>query len=236
MTKPVLTQYDTDAEEYIEVLPKDEHKAIQKVLDRKNPVPSKRDKHKEHSSLSIRRDNPGGDWLRHQLDVPEVKELNSKGSPKRFGATTAWYPDDVLLPVSLLSRLKGASGEHTFVREESFNWLKGYMEENNKLPPMPHNAREQQTPMIQVNYAGDPWINEGNHRIKVAKALGWKYLPVSIRYYLGGEDVSDNHLSPRKVSYYHDKALAEGYTVKNFRGVLEETATIKELKVYETKK
>ena len=220
MTNPILTQYDTDAEDYVEVLPKDEKEAMQKVLDNKNPVPPKRDKHKEQASLHLRHDNPGGRWLKENLEDPNIHSYNSKGSPKSFGDTTAWYEEDVLIPVSTLSKIKGASGEHNFVREHDFNSLKRYMTKNNRLPPTSPSSSSQNTPMIQVNYVGDAWVSEGNHRIKVAKALGWKYLPVTIRYYLGGEDMDEGPLSPRKVEVFHAKALSEGYTVKNFKGVL----------------
>lgn len=220
MNRPVLTQYDPDEEDYEEVLPKDEPKAMQIVLDRRIPTPSKRDKKQETSSLRLRVDNPGGKWLQEKLKDPSVTKYNSKGSPMSFGSVTAYYDKDVLIPVRVLAKLKGVSGEHTFVRQESFSSLKKFMSENNKLPPLPHDLNTQYTPFIQVNYAGDAWINEGNHRVKVAADLGWEYLPVAIRYFLGGEDEDEGPLSPRKVNYYNEKALAQGYSVEDFRGTL----------------
>lgn len=218
MTKPILTQYDPDAEDYVEVLPKDESKAMQQVLNKQTPTTKKRKE--QASSLQLRTDNPGGRWLAGKLEDPSVKKFNSKGAPERFGEDTAYYSTDVLVPVSVLSKLKGAQGEHTFVREESLAWLKNFMEENNKLPPLPHSPERQYVPFIQVNYAGDAWINEGNHRIKVAKLLGWDYLPVRIQYHLGGEDISDGVLAPTRVKAYHSKALSEGYDITNFQGKL----------------
>lgn len=43
-------------------------------------------------------------------------------------------------------------------------------------------------PFIMVDYSGQPWVNEGNHRIMAAKKLGWKYLPTEVRYFAGGEE------------------------------------------------
>lgn len=219
MAKPILTQYDPDAEDYVEVLPKDENKAMQQVLDKHTPTPKKR---KEQASLTLYTDNPGGRWLAGKLEDPSVKKLNSKGAPERFGEDTASFSGDTLIPVRVLANLKGASGEHTFVREESFSWLKNFMEENNKLPSLTHSPDRQYVPFIQVNYEGEAWVNEGNHRIKVAKALGWEYLPVRIQYHLGGEDITEGVLSPTKVKAYHAKALSAGYSSDNFQGKLGE--------------
>jgi hypothetical protein len=40
---------------------------------------------------------------------------------------------------------------------------------------------------INVQYDGEAMINEGNRRTLIAKTLGWKYVPVEIRYFAGGE-------------------------------------------------
>jgi len=47
----------------------------------------------------------------------------------------------------------------------------------------------QYAPYINVDQFGVPWVNEGNHRIMAAKALGWKFLPTEITYHSGGEAV-----------------------------------------------
>jgi hypothetical protein len=74
------------------------------------------------------------------------------------------------------------------------------MEETGKLPLSDPDdpASGEYAPFITVGYDGVPWVSEGNHRIMAAKALGWKTLPVELRYFDGGER-TEGLLSPEKV-------------------------------------
>jgi hypothetical protein len=92
------------------------------------------------------------------------------------------------------------------------------MEKTNRLPEI---DGKQYAPFITVDYEGEAWISEGNHRIKAAAALGWKYLPVEVRYFTGGEEQS-GALEPSKVKKYDSQAVSEGFEFDDkFRGKLD---------------
>ena len=54
-------------------------------------------------------------------------------------------------------------------------------------------------PFINVAYNGEAWVNEGNHRIMAAAALGWDTLPVELRYFDGGERIEHGAMYPAKI-------------------------------------
>lgn len=221
MSKYILTQYDADEQDFVEVFSKDENKAMSEVLRRVNAPKTKLPRKKvETAALTLRQDNPGGKWLENKLKDPSVHELNAKGAPERFGEDTATFNESVLLPVKLLQGLPGCRGEQNFVREDDYASLYKYMSENNKLPPPYDGSPKQYAPFLQINFEGKAWVNEGNHRIKVAKALGWEYLLVDVQYHLGGEDVSTGDFAPAKVKAHTARAVSKGYDIKNFRGDL----------------
>ena len=144
-------------------------------------------------------DNPGGDWLARKIKSAKEKGRNEYGAP-HFGDATASFRKNVNLPVDLLATFKGRRGEQGQVREKDLAWLKKQMEETGKLPLLDKDdpASEEYAPFITVGYDGIPWVSEGNHRIMAAKALGWKTLPVELRYFDGGER-TEGLLSPEKV-------------------------------------
>jgi hypothetical protein len=141
-------------------------------------------------------DNPGGEWLENEVEDVQAAGTNNFGAPKRFGAITAWFSERVMLPVDIAAKVKGVRGEQRNVRNDNLAWLIDYMKTNNHLP-LGASGREY-APLITVDYSGTPWVNEGNHRIMAAKALGWKYIPVDIKYFAGGEK-QDSILSPERV-------------------------------------
>jgi len=147
-------------------------------------------------------DNPGGDWLARKVKYAEEKGRDEYGAP-HLGDVTASFRK-VNLPVDLLATLKGLRGEQGNVREQDLAWLKSHMEETGKLPLLDKDdpASEEYVPFITVGYDGVPWVSEGNHRIMAAKALGWKTLPVELRYFDGGER-AEGLLFPEKVSSLH---------------------------------
>ena len=172
----------------------------------------------EFASLALYLDNPGGEWISSQHAQCKKEGKNSHGAPNRFGPVTGSFSRGVLIPVSMLSYVDGVMGEQGRTREESFDWLKKEMSENNRLPL--GNSGSQYKPFIVVDYTGRPWVNEGNHRIKVAKALGWEYLPVELRYFSGGEEAG-GPFSPEKIKQYDATGVSNGFTPGNdFQGQL----------------
>jgi hypothetical protein len=144
-------------------------------------------------------DNPGGDWLAgKQRDFREGGR-DQYGVPKRMGPVTGAFRKRVLIPVEKLAEVPGMRGEQRNVRSDSLSWLVDHMGETGKLPL--YDGKEY-SPFIQVDASGQPWVNEGNHRIMAAKQLGWKYLPVEVRYFSGGEQ-SAGDWSPESLMKDH---------------------------------
>jgi len=141
--------------------------------------------------------------------------------PKDFGPDTASFNRDVLFPVSLLADIPGLTGEETFEREESMRYLLPFMETYNHLPTYKTFRGEelQTSPFIQVWINGKWYVNEGNHRIKVARRLGWKYIPLQIRWFSGADlESHPEGFTPEQVIAFDTLAHNEGYSVINFRG------------------
>jgi len=175
----------------------------------------------EFASLTLHVDNPGGRWLAGQQAQCKEDGKNSYGAPNRFGPVTASFSRAVLFPVHLLSLIDGVMGEQGRTREDSVAWLKNEMETHNRLPL--GSSGNQYKPLIVVDYRGTPWVNEGNHRIKVAKMLGWEFLPVEVRYFSGGEEAK-SPLTPDKVKQYDAMGVSAGYsTGDDFVGKITQT-------------
>ena len=149
------------------------------------------------SQPSLKVDNPGGDWLQDKIDYAKKKGPNSFGVP-HMGSVTGYFGGSVYVPVSILKNIPGARGEQNNVRKDDLESLTSYMKKTGKLPPMSQTNDKEYTPFIMVGYDGTPWVNEGNHRIMAAAALGWETLPIELRYFDGGEDV-DGPLHPDKL-------------------------------------
>lgn len=149
------------------------------------------------SQPTLHTDNPGGEWLKDKIDYAKKKGPNPYGVP-HMGSITGYFNGPVEVPVSILKTIPGARGEQNNVRKDDLEWLKNYMKTNNRLPPVSSTNDKEYTPFIVVGYDGKPWVNEGNHRIMAASELGWKTLPVEIRYFDGGEKI-DGLLSPNKI-------------------------------------
>jgi len=154
----------------------------------------------EQATLKI--DNPGGTWLQDKIEDIEAAGVNQYGAPKRFGSATAWFTEPVMIPVEVAAKVRGERGEQDNVRKDSLTWLINFMKTNNHLPK--NDRGEEYAPFIVVDHSGTPWVNEGNHRIMAAKALGWKYIPVELKYFTGGEN-QDGLLSPTKVKNWNEQ-------------------------------
>ena len=175
----------------------------------------------EETTLKFIQDNPGGSWLDGKREDAEHHKKNDHGAPRRFGTVTGYFNRKVLLPVSLVSKFKGIQGEQSNVRQDSLEWLVKNMKETGMLPT---ESGKQYAPFITVDQTGEPWVNEGNHRIMAAKKLGWEFMPVEVRYFNGGED-EPGPLEPKDAIKYDSKARAEGFEPDdNFKATEKEVA------------
>jgi hypothetical protein len=132
-------------------------------------------------------DNPGGEWLKHEQNRIISKGKDSYGVPT-LGSVTGYFSHPVNIPIEKLIKVPGRRGEQNNVRPESLEWLKSEMGKSKSLPK--NESGSEQYPFIQVDHEGKPWVNEGNHRIMAAHALGWKHIPVRVQYHSGGEEIN----------------------------------------------
>jgi len=168
--------------------------------------------------------NPGGEWLRHKKEKSIEDGRLSSGVPRRFGSATAYFrakenvvnssTRTLLIPVDIAAKFQGMNDEQRNVRSGNLKYLTDYMGKNNRLP-FEQDGKTHYSPYINVYQNGTPYVNEGNHRIMAAKALGWKYIPLAIDYFNGAE-LENGPLSPAKAIEYDRKAHEEGYTLVNY--------------------
>jgi len=144
--------------------------------------------------LSI--DVPNEQWLQDKIDYAKSKGRDEWGAPF-FGTTTAYVRPNPQVSVVRLEMLKGMRNEQNNVRKKDLEWLMATMEKTGKLPLT--DQGEEYPPFVMVAYNGEAWVNEGNHRIMAAYRLGWKKMPVEIRYFDGGERVEDGIMYPGKI-------------------------------------
>jgi hypothetical protein len=169
----------------------------------------------------LRTDNPGGDWLKEKRRQSIEDGTKDFGVPIRFGAVTGTFREGnkirkPLIPVDVLAKLQGVNAEQQNVRQKDLEAIKKIMDETGRLPQSRDGG--DYVPFINVYQDGTAYVNEGNHRIMAAKALGFKYLPVEISYYNGAELVKDGDLSPELVTSYDMQARDDKITLDNYRG------------------
>lgn len=142
-------------------------------------------------------DVPDEEWLASQRRWIQQKGRNNYGVPY-MEKTTGYVrePSHVELPVSLLARIPGAQNEQRNVREKDLAAIIQIMQDTGKLPFW--HGREYK-PFVAVAWDGSAWVMEGNHRIMAAKRLGWKTLPVELKYFDGGERIRSGVLYPGKI-------------------------------------
>lgn len=145
---------------------------------------------------SLRVDVPNDTWLQSKIEYAQDRGRNRFGAPY-MGSTTAWSTEPVVLPVSLLKTIPGLRGEQQNVRKDDLEAIMRIMRDTGRLPLT--DSGEEYAPFIQVAYNGEPWVNEGNHRIMAAAALGFESLPVELKYYDGGERIKSGPLYPGRI-------------------------------------
>lgn len=139
-------------------------------------------------------DVPNEDWLNDAIAYAKQKSPDRNGLPY-MGKTTATVKK-VEVPVGLLKRIPGMRNEQQNVRQGDLAAIMKIMNDTGKLPL---DRGEEYKPFINVAYDGSAWVNEGNHRIMAAAALGWNELPVQISYFDGGERVESGPMYPGKI-------------------------------------
>lgn len=146
-------------------------------------------------------DVPNEKWLQDKIDYTKSKGRDKFGAPF-FTSTTAYFKQNVRVPIQILRRLPGIEGEQQNVRTKDLIAIKKIMKSTGKLPM--HNNKEY-VPFIMVAYNGEAWVFNGNHRIMAAAELfdegdkRFAELPIELRYFDGGERVKSGVLSPEKI-------------------------------------
>lgn len=168
------------------------------------------------------KDIPNKDWLEHKRDRARLRGFGDVGS--HIGsAITGGFQDNVVVPTKVLREIQGLNLEQQNVRPDSLEYLKDYMSKNKHLPkwysgydiyktgyhggvgrnlPLGVEGVREDVPFIQVDQYGQPFVNEGNHRIMTADKLGWENLPIELRYFEGG-NIERGLLSPELIKEYN---------------------------------
>jgi len=173
--------------------------------------------------LELYIDNPakGGDdrgieWLENKRKRSLENGFNDSDSLNVMGPVTGTYNREAFIPIDILANIKGYHGEQGRVREPDLKWLVSHMKKTGKLPPSEAYNHGEYPPLIAVDQRGEVRVLEGNHRIMAAKKVGFEVLPVTIRFFNGGEQ-EQSILSPDKVEQYDTKALSQGYTFGKYQ-------------------
>ena len=135
--------------------------------------------HGAFGEARLKEDIPSDAWMAEKVRYAKESGVNGFGVPKSFGPVTGSFSRPLMLPVSLLAKVKGERGEQENRRQDSLNYIRSFIEENAKLPSGP--------PFLVVDPFGTPWFNEGNHRVMVSEEMGVRHIPVEVRYFSGSQ-------------------------------------------------
>lgn len=146
---------------------------------------------------------PNEEWLQHAIDYVSKQPKDGFGRPRMI-EVTGRFNRPVVGSIGRLVSIPGARGEQSNVRENDLQAIMKIMRETGKLP-LGRDGKEY-VPLIGVDYTGQPWVLEGNHRIMAAWNLytkehndKWDRMPVEIRYFDGGER-ADGPLNPKRIA------------------------------------
>lgn len=148
-------------------------------------------------------DVPNKEWLQGKIDYAKKKGRDRFGAPG-FNATTAYYSNDVRVPIEILRQLPGMRGEQQNVRQQDFEAIKKILKDTGRLPITKYG--KEYVPFVMVAYNGEAWVNEGNHRIMAAAELydegdkRFASLPIELKYFDGGERIKSGPLYPGRLS------------------------------------
>lgn len=157
---------------------------------------------------------PNDEYFRDKQEYARSRSPTRYGVPYTSTITGYFSGSQVaVVPVSLLKRFRGNKAEQENVRRHDVDAIKKIMQETGKLP-LSRDGTEYM-PYIVVAYNGQPIVFDGNHRIMAAAELGWRELPVEIKYFDGGERIESGPLHPSKVK------LTDGSYIGPQEGVME---------------
>jgi hypothetical protein len=146
----------------------------------------------------IRRDNPGGEWLKHERR--RADERVHSGDTKVSGAVTGYLKKPIELDPSKLEVIPGAMNERRVPGEAQYDRLRPLIEAE--------GFRQDSPILVGINHLGDPYIIEGNTRAAVARDLGIDRIPAEVRYFAGGEDVEGLMMPSRLEEFMPPSELA----------------------------
>lgn len=168
---------------------------------------------REFLSEGLSSDIPNQRWLEDKIEYAKKRSPDRYGNPY-LGTVTGYFQNEVpVIPVSLLARIPGARQEQQNIRLNDLEEIVKIMRETNRLPLNKFN--KEYLPFIAVAYNGVPRVMEGNHRIMAAAQLGWRELPIELKYFDGGELIESGPLHPSKIK------LTDGSYIGPQKGVME---------------
>jgi hypothetical protein len=135
--------------------------------------------------IKFKSDIPNDSWLQQKREDAELSGRNQFGVPKTFGPVTGRFDRDLYVSIEMLAVLPGERGEQASVREQSLNYLRANWSQVSK-----------QSIYVEIDPFGKPWVNEGNHRIMVAKEMGNSSLPTEVKYFAGSDRLVPSEWSP----------------------------------------
>ncbi len=142
-------------------------------------------------------DNPGGRWLESkQAFAEEAANFANRGSATEkgfIGSITASTRHPVWLPVDALKYIPGAMNERPCPGNGKYDELAKSVEENGWDHDQDGNAV-----YLAINQHGQPFMMEGNHRLKIAQREGVDVIKAEVKYWNGGENYAGS-LSPEAV-------------------------------------
>ena len=136
----------------------------------------------------------GGEFAQAALDVTDIHE--DLGNPRwlsweqKLAEDNGPYPSgadtgDVRIsnfPLAELVKLPGRENEHRLANFETDDKTLDLLASFKAGEPIKSPV------FVTVNYKGQAWISEGNHRVHVGHKFGLKTTPVLIRYFAGGQN------------------------------------------------
>ncbi|MFZ4600229.1 MAG: hypothetical protein ACOYNN_16440, partial [Terrimicrobiaceae bacterium] len=173
---------------------------------------------RQDAELKFKSDIPSEKWLKEKIEISNEYGKKPSGAPRSYGSVTGYFSRNIMIPVEELVKVKGENQEQQNIRQKDLDAIKKIMSESGRLP---QEKDSDEIPLIAVAQDGTPYIIEGNHRIMAAKDLGFKYLPVEIKYFNGAEQES-KFLNPEIVTKLDKQAHNEGYTLNNYAPQKEE--------------
>lgn len=131
-----------------------------------------------------RPENGGIKWLQNKIEAAE-KAMSQYGRETAAGkgltgATTAWTPTEMDIPLNILNNVKGGWNEKPVPGDVRYDRLFKKFQEEGWNPDAIH---------ISVNHLGVPYITHGNTRRAVANDLGKSVIPATISWFNGAENV-----------------------------------------------